>query len=162
TVTLRDLNGNPIVSGRRYLIESFAFPTQFIGSQIWSGGSSVLRRWAILQFDSGEPIRFEQSGDHVRLLTNRVYVDVPDLGIEFPLYLSEDGTYPGVQLDTDEGAFSRWLVTQPSDPDLVAGNYYAFKNDHSGKFMSARDSLGWLYVEKSSIEPRTLWRFRPL
>ncbi|PGA68713.1 hypothetical protein CON73_29870 [Bacillus toyonensis] len=160
TVTLRDLNGNPIVPGRRYLIESLAFPGQVISSETWHNGWYP-ELWAILKFESGEPIRFEQSGDHVLLLTDYTEVTIPEFDIEEPKYLSEDPTNPGVDFAL-RGSRSQWLVTEPTDPDLVAGNYYAFKNYYSGKFMSARDSLGWLYVERSSMESRTMWRFRPM
>ncbi|PEA00998.1 hypothetical protein [Bacillus cereus] len=160
-MTLRDANGNPVIAEKRYYMESHAFPQQKVATAYWGGGSDAIHRyWAMLKFNSCEPIRFEKSGNHVKMLTDRTLF--LDSGIEFPLYLATDEDDPGVKCTSHGGDRTWWIITEPTDPDLVAGNYYAFRNYSSYRFMRAVAPLGWLYVDKTDMDSKTMWRLIPI
>ncbi|WP_353055081.1 hypothetical protein, partial [Bacillus thuringiensis] len=134
-------------------MESYAFPGQDLSSQNWYGDY-----WATLSSITYEPIRVEQFGDGVRFLTNRThYVD--EVGIELPMYLGVNPYNPGVIISSSTSRES-WSVTA-APTGMYPANYFAFKNSTNNQFMSARDSLNWLYVDKSTMDSKTMWRLVP-
>ncbi|MES1054059.1 hypothetical protein FOA24_35370 [Bacillus thuringiensis] len=52
-----------------------------------------------------------------------------------------------------------WIPTE--NPAFATGNYFAFKNYYSHKFMSVGDSGGWLTTNKSNMDSKTMWRLIP-
>ncbi|PFK24010.1 hypothetical protein [Bacillus cereus] len=162
---VKDANGNPVEAGKKYYMESYAFPGQGLVYDTWSNNS-----WAKLGSRPGEVVTFQSSwaGDSVRMITDENGLDYNEAGLPVPspLYLSTDSKMDGVKLVL--GAYADntqwWIPTEPSSDmnfDFTARNCVAFKNYDSNKFMSSGDSFGWLYVNKSNMDSKTMWRLIP-
>lgn len=162
---VKDVNGNPVETGKSYYMESYAFPGQGLVYETWSNDF-----WTKLGSRPGEVVTFQSSwsGDSVRIQTNKAIEEDNELGLPTPapLYLSIDSEADGVQLARSSYSNNTqwWIPTAPSsDMNLAftARNCVAFKNYDSNKFMSSGDSFGWLYVNKSNMDSKTMWRLIP-
>lgn len=162
---LKDANGNPVKTGKRYYMESYAFPGQGLVYETWSNNF-----WTKLGSRPGEVVTFQSSwsGDSVRMETDKNIEVDNEIGLPVPesLYLSIDSNADGVQLARSNYSSNAqwWIPTGPSSDmnlDFTARNCVAFKNYDSNKFMSAGDSFGWLYVNKSNMDSKTMWRLIP-
>ncbi|WP_141402180.1 hypothetical protein [Bacillus cereus] len=159
---LKDVNGNPVETGKKYYMESYAFPGQGLVYDTWSNDF-----WAKLGSRPGEVITFEPSwsGDYVRMRTDKTELDYNEieLPVSYPLYLGVNSETDGVQLALRNNT-QWWIPTEPSSDmnlNFTARNCVAFKSYDSNKFMSSGDSFGWLYVNKSNMDSKTMWRLIP-
>ncbi|PEQ68110.1 hypothetical protein [Bacillus cereus] len=160
--TLKDSNGNSIVAGQKYYMEPYEYPGQGLAYDFWRVG-----QWAKLGSTPGQTVTIEQSGDSVRLKTDKVggpgTID-PDGGFipdNLPLYLGINYSNDGVELIIGTNSYypDWWIPTE--NPAFTAGNYFAFKNYYSNKFMSVGDQGGWLTTNKSNMDSKTMWRLIP-
>ncbi|OUB23764.1 hypothetical protein CN980_26670 [Bacillus cereus] len=162
---LKDANGNPVETGKKYYMESYAFPGQGLVYETWSN-----KYWTKLGSRPGEVVTFQSSwsGDSVRMITDETELEDNEVGIPVPspLYLSIDSQVDGVKLARGAYADNKqwWIPTGPSSDmnlDFTAKNCVAFKNYDTNKFISSGDSFGWLYVNKSNMDAKTMWRLIP-
>ncbi|MES1051878.1 hypothetical protein FOA24_21910 [Bacillus thuringiensis] len=162
--TLKDSNGNSIVAGHKYYMEPYEFPGQGLAYEEWSGDL-----WAKLGSTPDQTVTIEQSGNSVRLKTDKQgLINESTWGPIVPvnIYLGIHPTTDGVALVYNLYPSNEqwWIPTEPTEdmnPDVAARNYFAFKNYYSHKFMSVGDSGGWLTTNKSTMDSKTMWRLVP-
>ncbi|AXY11299.1 hypothetical protein CUC43_32250 (plasmid) [Bacillus thuringiensis LM1212] len=162
---LKDANGNPVETGKKYYMESYAFPGQGLVYETWSN-----KYWTKLGSRPGEVVTFQSSwsGDSIRIKTDKAELEDNEIGlpVSSPLYLSIDSQVDGVKLAGDAYGDNKqwWIPTGPSSDinlDFTARNCVAFENSDTNKFISSGDSFGWLYMNKSNMDTKTMWRLIP-
>ncbi|WP_305927797.1 hypothetical protein [Bacillus mycoides] len=174
---LKDSNGNPIDSYKKYYMEPYEFPGQRLVYENLSGQDMVK-----LGSSPGEKIRAyfpyleypeNSSPDTVFIRTERTWEDEPGYSSPYWLVASPANNRVALDYGYNTNAKGYWTATKPSedmDPDFAARNYYAFKswyfdennpNNKHHKFMSYRNSDGWLNVDQATMNSKTMWRFIP-
>ncbi|MED1300234.1 hypothetical protein BK704_13765 [[Bacillus thuringiensis] serovar konkukian] len=159
--TLKDVNGNNIVAGQEYYLESYEYPWFGMRFEEWGGGL-----WASLgsPYNEQETVKVIQSGNSVKFETDELGWEYDMFGgiVWVPLYLSIDDDNDGVALSKGNLSYPEWWIpTVPSDPFFAGKNFFAFKNYKNNKFMSHSDGIGWLYASKSNMDIKTMWCLTP-
>ncbi|WP_305927834.1 hypothetical protein [Bacillus mycoides] len=171
---LKDSNGNPIDSYKKYYMEAYEFPGQRLAyeNEAVKLGSGPGEKIGVYFPSADYP---NTSPELVHLKTERTWGEDEEPGYSSPYWLVANPANNRVELGYgfNTNAKGYWTATKPSedmDPDFVARNYYAFKswyfdennpNNKHHKFMSYRNSDGWLNVDQATMNSKTMWRFIP-